>query len=57
MMRPLTVPSTVVNAMAEITANGNSPKLFASNGADMLELVTSKLPLTIAPLCESAIRT
>ena len=35
MIRPLTVPSTVVKAMAEI-ANGSSPKLLASSGADIV---------------------
>ena len=41
MISPLTVPSTVVNAMAEMIANSSSPKLRASSGAAMLLLVTS----------------
>ena len=39
MIRPLTVPSTVVNAMAEMIANSSSLKLLASSGAAMLVLV------------------
>ena len=48
-IRPLTVPRTVVNATAEMTANGKSPKLRASSGAAMLLLVTSSAPPVIAP--------
>ena len=49
MIRPLTVPSTVVKATAEITANGSSPKVRARSGAAMFELVTSSAPPVIAP--------
>ena len=49
MIRPLTVPSTVVNAMAEMIANSHGLKLFAKSGAAMLLFVTSKAPLVIAP--------
>ena len=43
------MPSTVVNATAEITANSPSFMLFASKGAAMLLSVTSSAPLVIAP--------
>jgi hypothetical protein len=46
---PLTVPSTVVKAMALTRANMVSPKDRASRGADMLLLVTSSPPLVMAP--------
>ncbi len=49
MIRPRTVPSTVVKATADSTANSNSLKLRASSGADMLESVMSSAPLVIAP--------
>ena len=56
MIRPLTVPSTVVNAIAEITANGNSPNERANSGAAMLESVTSSVPLVIAPRPRNSVR-
>ena len=43
MISPLTVPSTVVNAIAEMIANSSSPKLLASSGAAML--------LSVRPAC------
>ena len=49
MIRPLTVPRTVVKAMAEIIANNVSLMLRANNGAAILLLVTSIDPLVIAP--------
>ena len=45
MMRPLTVPSTVAKAMAEIIANRNVPNASASNGADMLLSAGLMVPL------------
>ena len=35
-IRPLTVPKTVVNAIAEMIANSSSPNSRASSGAAML---------------------
>ena len=49
MMRPLTVPSTVVNAIAEMIANSVVLNDFASNGAAMFESVGSSTPEVIAP--------
>ncbi len=48
-IRPLTVPRTVANAIAEMIANKNTPNDFASSGADMLESVRSSTPLVMAP--------
>ena len=49
MIRPLTVPSTVVNAIAEMTANNVVLNDLARSGAAMFELVGSRAPLVIAP--------
>ena len=49
MIRPLTVPSTVVKAIAEITAKSAVLNDLASSGAAMLVLVGSRAPLVIAP--------
>ena len=57
MIRPLTVPSTVVNAIAEMMANSSSLKLLASSGAAMLVLVTSSAPLVIAPRPRNSVST
>ena len=46
-IRPLTVPSTVAKAIADITANRNTPNVFARRGAAMLLLSTSRTPLTM----------
>ena len=51
---PLTVPSTVVNAIAEMIANGSSPNVLASSGADMLESVGSSAPLVLPTNVTSA---
>ena len=48
-IRPLTVPRTVANAMAEIIENRPIPKYFANNGPDILLLSTSSTPFTAAP--------
>ena len=57
MIRPLTVPSTVVKAIAEMIANSSSLKLLASSGAAMLVLVTSRAPLVIAPRPRNSVST
>ena len=49
MMRPLTVPSTVVKAIAEMTAKSVVLNDFARSGAAMLVSVGSRAPLVIAP--------
>ena len=54
---PLTVPSTVVNAIAEMIANSHSLMLLASSGAAMLLFVTSSEPLVIAPRPRYSVRT
>ena len=57
MINPLTVPSTVVKAIAEITAKSVSLKLFASSGAAMFVLVGSRAPLVMAPRPRNSVRT
>ena len=57
MIRPLTVPRTVVKAIAEMIAKSHSLKLRASSGAAMLLLVTSSAPLVIAPRPMKSVRT
>ena len=49
MIRPLTVPSTVAKAMAEIIENRNVPNDRARSGADMLSSARLMTPLVIAP--------
>ncbi len=48
-MSPLTVPSTVANATADMIAKNIMPNERASRGADILSLVRSITPLVIAP--------
>ena len=48
-MSPLTVPSTVAKAMAEIAAKRNVLNERASSGADMFPSIGSTTPLTMAP--------
>ena len=58
MIRPLTVPSTVVKAIAEITANEQFAEARApSSGAAMFESVTSSVPLVIAPRPRNSVST
>lgn len=49
MVSPLAVPRTVVNAIAELTAKGSSPKRRARSGTAMFVFVKSRAPLVIAP--------
>lgn len=56
MINPLTVPSTVVKAIAEMTAKSVLLKLFASSGA-MFVLVGSRAPLVMAPRPRNSVRT
>jgi len=49
MISPDTVPSTVVNAIAEITANSVVLNDRARSGAAMFESVGSSAPLVMAP--------
>ncbi len=55
-IRPLTVPSTVANAMAEMTANRKLPKERASSGAAMLLSAGFITPLIIAPRPMNSVR-
>ena len=57
MMRPLTVPSTVAKAMAEIMANRKVPNDSASSGADMLLSSRLTVPLVMAPRPRKSVRT
>ena len=56
MMRPLTVPSTVAKAMAEIMANRKVPKEAASRGADMLLSSGLIVLLVMAPRPRKRVR-
>ena len=49
MISPLTVPSTVVKAIAEMIANSVVLNDLARSGAAMFVLVGSSAPLVIAP--------
>ena len=53
---PLTVPSTVVNATADMMANITSPKLRARSGAARFWFVGSSTPDTIAPRPRNNVR-
>ena len=55
-IRPLTVPSTVAKAMAEMMANSSSPKERASSGADMLLSAGLTTPLIMAPRPMNSVR-
>ena len=54
---PLTVPSTVAKAMAEMIAKRSSPKDRASSGADMLLSAGLITPLVMAPRPMKSVRT
>ena len=56
MISPLTVPSTVAKAMAEMMANRKVPNDWASSGADMLLSVRLITPLVIAPRPMNSVR-
>ena len=57
MIRPLTVPRTVVKAIALMIANGNWPKVFAISGVAVFVSVRSRAPLVIAPRPRNKVRT
>ena len=57
MIRPLTVPSTVVKAIAEMMANSVLLNDLANSGAAMLVLVGSRAPLVMAPSPRKSVNT
>ena len=57
MMRPLTVPSTVAKAIAEIIANRKVPNDSASSGADMLLSSGLTVAFVMAPRPRKSVST
>ena len=57
MIKPLTVPSTVVKAIAEMIAKSVVLNDLANSGAAMLVLVGSRAPLVMAPSPRKSVST
>ena len=57
MISPLTVPSTVVKAIALMIANGSSPKVRDMYGAAVLVSPGTSAWLVIAPRPRNSVRT